>query len=56
MVGGWRPGGWKRQIKNKDHLSPAEAEIRAELGKIWEKNWKLSFAEVGAELDNKSSS
>ena len=31
--GGWS-GGWVvRKVKNKDHLSPAEAEIEAELGK-----------------------
>ena len=27
-------GGWVGQIKIKDHLSPAEAEVGAELGKI----------------------
>ena len=33
-VGGWVGGGWVfRKIKNKNHLSPAEAEIGAELGK-----------------------
>ena len=31
--GGW---GWVGQIKIKDHLSPAEAEVGAELGKIYE--------------------
>ena len=36
------------QIKNKDHLSPAEAEIRAELGKKRQKN--LSNAIVHAKL------
>ena len=30
--GGW-VGGWVVKIKNKDHLSPAEAVIGAELGK-----------------------
>ena len=30
---GWVGGGWVvRKIKNKDQLSPAEAEIEAELG------------------------
>ena len=33
------PVGWVGQIKIKDQLSPAKAEIRAELGKI-------SFSEV----------
>ena len=28
------PGGWVGEIKIKDHLSPDEAEIRAELGNI----------------------
>ena len=32
-VGGWVGGGGWGKIENKDHLSPAEAEIRAELGK-----------------------
>ena len=27
-------GGWMGKIKIKDHLSTAEAEIKAELGKI----------------------
>ena len=28
------PGKWMGEIKNNDQLSPAEAETRAELGKI----------------------
>ena len=32
-MGGWVVG-WVGEIKIKDHLSPAKAEIRAELGNI----------------------
>ena len=31
-------GGWVVKIKNKDHLSPAEAVIEAELGNFQETN------------------
>ena len=34
--GGW---GWVGKIEDKVHLSPAEAEIGAELGKINSKNF-----------------
>ena len=32
--GGWWMGGWVLKIENKNNLSPAEAEIWAELGNI----------------------
>ena len=34
------PGGWVGEIKNKDQLSPAETETRAELGK----NLRVGFS------------
>ena len=33
ILGGWVVGWMVRKIDNKDHLSPAKAEIGAELGK-----------------------
>ena len=36
-VGGWVVG-WVGEIEDKVHLSPAEAEIGAELGKITKRN------------------
>ena len=41
ILGGWVVGGWVvRQIKNKDQLSPAEADISAMYGKIIKRVFK----------------
>ena len=47
MVGGWG------KIENKDHLSPAKAEIRAELGKNCPGCLKVEFRKTNRNRTDK---